>query len=93
MDDVELLNQIRQIIREEIRPPESFIRLREVERLSGFKQSTIHKLIRKKQFPDPIKMVGDKRVSVWVRSEVEKWVMDQIIAYRIPYQRRSPYLP
>jgi prophage regulatory protein len=47
------------------------IRLPEVERLTGLKKTQIYELLKKKEFPRPVK---HGRLSLWEATEVEDWI-------------------
>lgn len=51
---------------------ERFIRMPELERIVGYKKSTIYELIRDGRFPDRIKL--SRGASVWKLSEVNAWL-------------------
>ncbi|MGI8427639.1 MAG: helix-turn-helix transcriptional regulator [Actinomycetota bacterium] len=61
---------------------QSLWRLPRVEAETGYKSSSIYRLIKLGQFPAPIKLGG--RASAWVDSEVRGW-----IAGRIELSRRA----
>ena len=52
------------------------LRLVEVERVVGFKKSTIYALMRNGQFPRAIKVTS--RCCAWAESAVLQWVQDRI---------------
>ena len=56
----------------------SFIRIQSVQELTGLARSTIYKYISTGIFPKPVKPTP--RVSAWVMSEVENWMMSKIEA-------------
>lgn len=51
---------------------ERFIRMPELEHLTGYKKSTIYQLIRENRFPDRVKL--SRSASVWKLSEVNAWL-------------------
>ena len=51
---------------------ERFLRLPEVQERTGFSRSFIYKSVNDKTFPSPRKVGG--RASVWLESEVNKWM-------------------
>lgn len=53
-----------------------FIRMPSLKQKVGLSRSQIYRLIQQDQFPKPVK-IGSK-VSVWLDSEVEKWMSDQV---------------
>jgi len=54
----------------------TFIRLPEVIRMSGFQKTAIWDKSKRGEFPQPVKL--SRRVTVWVKQEVEAWVQEQI---------------
>jgi prophage regulatory protein len=62
------------------------LRLPQVLDLVGVSRSQLYKLISQGRFPSQCH-IGD-RISVWVSSEVEAWIMDQI-ATREPLGERE----
>ena len=60
---------------------DKFLRLGDVEEATGFKRTKIYSLIRKGQFPAPVRLMGSKRASRWRLSEIGEWI-DQQIALR-----------
>ncbi|WP_323845303.1 AlpA family transcriptional regulator [Microbulbifer magnicolonia] len=56
------------------------LRLPEVERQTGLKKTYIYALVKKGEFPAPIKL--GERASGWLSSEVRQWVQDRIAASR-----------
>ena len=53
---------------------EMLLRLPEVEKLCGFKKTTIYGMIKKSKFPAPIKL--SPRLSVWPKSIVNNWMCE-----------------
>ena len=53
-----------------------FIRLKEVEHITGLARSTIYKYIKTKTFLASVSL-GDRAVA-WIESEVDKWIEDRI---------------
>ena len=53
-----------------------FLRLPEVLLRVGFSKPQLYKLIAEDQFPRQIKIC--KRTSVWLESDVNQWMLDQI---------------
>lgn len=58
-----------------VTPRDRLIRLPEVERVTGFKKSTLYGWIKEKTFPRPVQ-IG--RMSAWPESAVLQWVQDRI---------------
>jgi len=61
---------------------ESFLRKPIVCERTGLAGSTLSLRIREGQFPKPIKLKGGGRMSVWLESEVQEWIQEQIEDYR-----------
>lgn len=59
---------------------ETLWRLPEVERCTALKKTHIYALVKKGEFPAPIKLGA--RASAWLASEVSQWVQDRIEASR-----------
>ena len=58
-----------------VTPRDRLIRLPEVERVTGFKKSTLYGWVKEGAFPRPIQ-IG--RMSAWAESAVLQWVQDRI---------------
>ncbi len=58
----------------------TFIRLPEVIGMSGFQKTAIWEKSKNGTFPKPIKL--SRRVTVWVKQEVEAWVQQKIATAR-----------
>jgi len=54
---------------------ETLMRLPDVSRCVGYRRSMIYRLIDEKRFPKPLKL---GRVSVWRKTEIERWISDRI---------------
>ncbi|MEP1471956.1 MAG: AlpA family transcriptional regulator [Halieaceae bacterium] len=52
------------------------IRLPQVEAITGYKRSSIYRLVANNEFPAPVKI--GKRASAWVEDEVYDWVTVRI---------------
>ena len=50
-----------------------FLRLPEVIHQTGLGRSTIYRLVSKKEFPDPIRLITPA-VTVWKSNEVQEWI-------------------
>ena len=61
---------------------EALIREPTVRDRTGLATSTLYLRIREGLFPKPIKLKGDGRMSVWISSEVDAWITEQIAAHR-----------
>ena len=62
----------------------SFIRIKEVMERTTLSKSTIYRMMDKGEFPKPIKLRGmGDRVVLWVKSEVDEWIENQIATCRI----------
>lgn len=53
-----------------------FLRLPSVLSRVGTKRSTLYRWVGEKKFPPPLR-IGDN-TSVWVESEVDRWIADRI---------------
>ena len=61
----------------------SFIRITRVIELTSLSKSTIYRLIKKDMFPKPITLRGMENVRLFVKDEVEDWILKQIATCRI----------
>lgn len=59
-----------------------FLRLPAVEAATGYKRSTIYRLIQEGKFPAPIALSDSGRASAWVEAEVNQWCEARITASR-----------
>jgi len=59
---------------------ERFIRLPELERIVGFKRSTIYRRISQQSFPAPLRC--GPNTTVWLASSIDQWMTETIAAYR-----------
>ena len=57
-----------------------FLRLPDVERMTGLRKSTIYELIAREEFPDR-HPVGPKIV-IWLESEVRRWMTERLAEAR-----------
>lgn len=55
---------------------QNLIRLPKVEAATGYKRSTIYRLIKEQKFPAPVSLGA--RASAWVESEVQDWIAERI---------------
>jgi prophage regulatory protein len=55
-----------------------FLRLPDVERLTGLRKSTIYDLIAKREFPDRRQIAP--KVVIWLESEVRRWMAERLAA-------------
>lgn len=55
---------------------QNLIRLPKVEAATGYKRSTIYRLIKEKKFPAPISLGA--RASAWVEDEINAWIQQRI---------------
>ena len=60
---------------------ERFMRRPEVERVTGISRAHIYRLIKAGKFPEPIPLLST-RVVVWLASEIDAWIAEQISAHR-----------
>ena len=61
-----------------------FIRLPEVQHLTGLSKSLIYLLIKQNQFPKQIEL--NTRTAAWVESEVLAWIEERISLTRQTYR-------
>ena len=61
----------------------SFIRITRVIELTSLSKSTIYRLIKKDKFPKPITLRGMENVRLFVKDEVEDWILEEIATCRI----------
>ena len=57
-------------------PRNRLLRLAEVIELVGLQKSSIYELVRKKEFPPPIRL--SRRASVWSERHVLAWVAERV---------------
>lgn len=57
-----------------------FIRLPETLDKTGVQKSKLWDMVKKKEFPQPIKL--SPGTTVWIESEVDQWVENKISEYR-----------
>ena len=60
--------------------PEALLRIPDVQARTGISRSQLFELIRRKEFPAPIPLVG--RTRAWVESDVSAWIAGRIEAAR-----------
>ena len=58
------------------------LRLPQVEAATGYRRSTIYRLIQQGEFPPPILLSSAGRASAWVEDEINLWVQQRIAASR-----------
>lgn len=58
----------------------SFLRLPEVKAVTGLSKTSLYELIRERSFPPPVRL--GQRAVAWVRSEVNQWAAERILASR-----------
>lgn len=56
------------------------MRLPEVERVTGYKRSSIYALAARGEFPQPVKL--GRRASAWVEAEINTWIEQRVEASR-----------
>lgn len=61
-----------------------FLRLPEVKVITGLSKSSLYGLIRDQSFPSPVRL-GPRAVA-WVRSEVNQWAAERVIASRLGHE-------
>ena len=54
----------------------NLIRLPKVEAATGYKRSTIYRLVKEHKFPPPVSLGA--RASAWIESEVQDWIAKRI---------------
>lgn len=59
-----------------------FLRLPAVEAATGYKRSTIYRLVQEGKFPAPIALSDEGRASAWIEEEVDQWCKERIAASR-----------
>lgn len=62
-------------------PRDRLIRLTEVESLVGCKKSTIYTMLKREQFPKPIRLSA--RMVVWPETAVLQWLQNRIQAAEV----------
>lgn len=73
---MQVVHQSRPVV-----PRDRFIRLPEVESVTGCKKSTIYLLISQGKFPKPLRLSA--RMVVWPETAVLQWVQDRIAAAEV----------
>lgn len=58
----------------------NLLRLPQVEAATGYKRSTIYRLIQEHRFPAPISL--GERASAWIETEINEWIDARISASR-----------
>lgn len=61
---------------------QNLLRLVNVEAATGYKRSTLYRLIQRGEFPAPISLSSNGRASAWVEDEVNSWIQKRITASR-----------
>jgi len=56
---------------------QTLLRLPRVEAATGYKRSTIYRLIKERKFPSPITLAGG-RAAAWLEDEINQWIQDRI---------------
>ncbi len=59
-----------------VTPRDRFLRLHDVEAVTGMKKTTIYGMVRECKFPSPVRIT--RRLSVWPESAVLQWVQDRM---------------
>lgn len=57
---------------------QNLLRLPRVEAVTGYKRSTIYRLIQRGEFPAPISLSTNGRASAWVEDEINGWIQKRI---------------
>jgi prophage regulatory protein len=63
------------------------LRLGDVQHRVGLRRSAIYNLIRRGDFPPPIRL--GSRCSAWVRVEVDRWIAEQVVNSRVRNATRT----
>ncbi|EDN5320730.1 AlpA family phage regulatory protein [Salmonella enterica] len=58
----------------------SFIRLPEVQRRTGYSKAWLYRLISEKRFPQPVK-IGSRAIA-FIESEIDEWINQRITESR-----------
>ncbi|EKN4802877.1 helix-turn-helix transcriptional regulator [Yersinia enterocolitica] len=58
----------------------SFIRLSDVQRRTGYSKAWIYRLIKQERFPKPVK-IGSRSIA-FVESEIDEWINQRIAESR-----------
>jgi len=69
----------------ETSPPvrrDRFVRLNEVEHITGLKKSTLYRLMRERKFVQCVQITP--RTTGWSEAQVLQWVQDRIAAASVP---------
>lgn len=61
---------------------QNLLRLPRVEAATGYKRSTIYRLIQQGRFPPPISLSPGGRASAWVEDEINAWIQKRITESR-----------
>ncbi|EGY6543077.1 AlpA family transcriptional regulator [Escherichia coli] len=59
---------------------QSFIRLSEVQRRTGYSKAWIYRLIKERRFPQSVK-IGSRSIA-FIESEIEEWINQRIAESR-----------
>ena len=59
-----------------LRKTEKFLRIRDVQSISGLSRSQIYVLVSKGEFPKQLKV--SEKASAWLASEVEAWMNERV---------------
>ena len=62
------------------KPQHKFLRLPQVKAITGLSKSTIYARISEGTFPEQIPL--GPRLVVWVESDIQKWIAEQVAAAR-----------
>ncbi len=61
---------------------ESLLRISEVMQRVGLRKSALYRLIQEQKFPRPIKAFPGARASLFLASEIDKWIAERIRSAR-----------
>jgi prophage regulatory protein len=61
---------------------QNLLRLPQVEAATGYRRSSIYRLIKNREFPAPILLSKNGRASAWIEAEVQQWIEQRIAESR-----------
>ena len=59
---------------------DQLLRSPEIHKITGLARNTVHSMVRKGQFPKPLKLSANGRASGWLLSEIQNWQQDRLAA-------------
>lgn len=69
---------------------EQIIKIKTVTEFTGLSPASVYRFAARGEFPKPIKL--GQRSSGWLKSEVEEWICDRILASRGETQKTPSHL-